>query len=257
MSVTTRKRQEVAEPSPPEPATLLNIIAAAASNPNVDVEKLARLIELQRGVTADEAARAYAAAMNLVQAEIQPVVRDAENAHTRSLYAKLETIDRAIRPIYTKHGFSLSFSQVEPLTPGMIRLECTCTHAQGHSKTYHREAPPDITGPGGKANKTALHGMGSTDTFLRRYLACGVFNVVLRDGDDDGVAGSVAYITESEAVEIEKLLASTKASLAGFLEYMGADSVRAIFASDRTKAMQALLAKSRQLAKAQQGDAAP
>ena len=38
---------------------------------------------------------------------------DSGNPQTRSKYASLAAIDRALRPIYTKHGFSVTFDTGE------------------------------------------------------------------------------------------------------------------------------------------------
>jgi len=42
-------------------------------------------------------------------------------------------------------------------------------------------APPDSTG--GKSNVQAV---GSTNSFLRRYIVCNIFNIVVVGDDDDG-----------------------------------------------------------------------
>jgi len=125
--------------------------------------------------------------MAAVQFEMRPVIRDAHNEQTRSDYATLARIATAIAPIYSKHGFSLEFN-TEPSERADICVVCECSHNQGHSKWYRLPGGLDTAGAQGKVNKTPMHGLGSSLSYLRRYLTCFIFNVALTD-DDDGNAG--------------------------------------------------------------------
>ena len=69
---------------------------------------------MARQVKADEAKEAFQAAMAQAQAEMPSVVKDRENSHLKSKYAQLEAIDDAIRPVYTRHGFSLMLASAPP-----------------------------------------------------------------------------------------------------------------------------------------------
>ncbi len=163
----------------------LNMIERLASNPRADVKKLESLLEMRERNRAIEARLQFNKAMRDCQAEIMPVVRDAENAHTKSRYAKLEKIDKMIRPIYTKHGFSLTFNS-KSLDNKQVRVFCTCMHDDGHFQEYELDGALDTAGSKGNSNKTDLQGLGSTVSYLRRYLTCMIFNVVLTNEDDDG-----------------------------------------------------------------------
>ena len=197
-----------------DPDALLGMVERIALDPHVDVEKLERVMALYER-------KLYAEAMNQAQAEIQPVARTTENTITHSWYAKLEAVDAAIRPIYLRHGFSLSYNTVPALVTGNVRMECRCWHTGGHSELFHREAGPDTAGPRGTPTKTVLHGIGSTETFLRRYLACGIFNVVFKDLDDDGNGGP---ITKEQVAEILEKMKEAKAG-PKFLKYLRLPSV--------------------------------
>src|ERR1700761_8151430 len=86
------------------------MILEAARDPQVDAAKLTALWELAKSIEARDAENAFNRSMMAAQAEMKPILKDSENEQTHSKYAKLEKIDRAIRPIYTKHGFALSFN---------------------------------------------------------------------------------------------------------------------------------------------------
>lgn len=171
--------------------TLLTFIATAARDPSVDIAKFETLLRMQREILADDAKLAFNRALSQVQAETAPVLRDAENKQTNSRYAKLEAIDGMVRPIYARHGFSLSFNS-EPLPDNNIRISCDVAHDAGHTRTYNLEAGLDVAGAQGKVNKTSLHGLGSTVSYLRRYLTAMIFNIVFSNEDDDGNRGGNA-----------------------------------------------------------------
>jgi hypothetical protein len=177
------------------------------------------MLAFQERLMARQAEIDFNEAMNRCQEEIQPVARETENKVTNSFYAKLEAVDAAIRPIYLKYGFSLSDDTVAPLVPGNIRVECRVARG-GHVERFYREAPPDTLGPKGSPTKTTLHGGASTETFLRRYLRCGVFNVVFRDMDNDGNGA----LSQDQVDYIIELMAKAKVG-PKFLQFMKAQSV--------------------------------
>jgi len=123
--------------------------------------------------------------MAAVQTEMMPIVRDSVNPHSKSRYARLETIDREMRPIYTGHGFSVRYGSAPSPREGWLRITCVVSHVGGFSETNYLDAPPDDAGTKGIVNKTAVQGIGSVVSYLRRYLLLMVFNIVLADGDDD------------------------------------------------------------------------
>lgn len=214
-----------------EPQSLLNFVARALVDPAIDVNKLEMLLRMQREIVAEEARVAFAVAMNAAQGEIQAVARNAINPETRSKYATLEAVDQAIRPVTHKHGFSLQFSEADNDSPEK-RIECVVTHTAGHAKTFHLAAMSDTVGPQGKPNKTQVQGVGSTVSYLRRYLTCMIFNVALRD-DNDGnrvrkteETGELAGRTQAD--ELYRLLAATKSDERKFLDHMGLNDARSL-----------------------------
>ena len=217
-----------AAPAPIEPQSLVSRVMELASSPDVNPEMFDRLVAWQERAEARHAEIAFNVAMNAAQAEIQPVARTAENTQTRSFYAKLEAVDAAIRPIYLRHGFSLSYNTVAPLIAANIRVECRCAHSAGHAERFYREAPADTLGPKGSAVKTVLHGGGSTETFLKRYLACGIFNVVFRNQDDDGVRGGQRFITPDQCVELLDMMKEAGRQESTFLDRAFGGAVHSI-----------------------------
>ena len=182
-----------------QPVSMMNMIALAASDPNTDVAKLQALMAMQQQIVAEEARLQFNKALAAAQAEMVAVTRDAVNDHTRSRYARLETIDAKVRPIYTKHGFALSFNS-EPIDGG-CKITCEASHAGGHTKPFQIEGALDAVGAQGKANKTAIQALGSTTSYLRRYLTLMIFNITLTNEDDDATAGRHAVTRDEGRID--------------------------------------------------------
>jgi uncharacterized protein (DUF2267 family) len=142
---------------------------------------------MQKEVEHDQARKAFNRAMAAAQAEMLPIVRDAKNSHLNNRYAKLETIDAGIRPVYTRHGFSVRYGSAPSPHEGWMRITCTVAHDSGYFEENYLDAPVSMTGSQGrKMAVTAVQAIGSTVTYLRRYLLGMVWNAVLADDDDDG-----------------------------------------------------------------------
>ena len=165
--------------------TLLTAIAAAASNPAADIDKMERLFAMHEQMVKREAEAAFNAALARAQALMIPVVNNAVNTQTSSKYARLAAINKAITPIYTAEGFGISFDTGDSPKPAHIRVLATLSHQNGHSRQYHIDLPPDDVGAKGNVNKTQVHATGSTNSYGRRYLVCMIFNVTTED-DTDG-----------------------------------------------------------------------
>jgi hypothetical protein len=183
------------------------------------------------------------------------VVRDAVNDQTRSRYAKLETISEKMDPVIQAHGFSLSFGTADCPLPNHYRVTCKVRHNAGYSELHHADVPADMLGMKGNQNKTATHAYGSTLSYGRRYLKTLIFDVVIKDQDDDGRrAGSGTFITADQVKTVRQGLVETKADEAAFLQYLGADSIETIPGAKWQGVVQALNAKRRALANTKKAD---
>lgn len=173
----------------PEPLNPLMLMQQAIDR-GVDPAALKQLVDLQEQWRAARAKEAFSAAMNAVQIEMPCVVRDATNSKTNTPYIRLETLTHRAKPIYTAHGFSLSFSETESRRENWHRVTCTVRHIAGHSEQHWIELPTDGIGPQGKpiGGMNAVQGAVSTGTYGQRVLTCRVFNITIADTDLDGAA---------------------------------------------------------------------
>ncbi|WP_414608604.1 ERF family protein [Stenotrophomonas pavanii] len=157
--------------------------------PDQGVERLERMWEMHKEMQDRDAARAYADAMKACQKEMPAIQKRGKNKQTNSRYALLEDINRLITPIYTRHGFSLSFGTDRSELADHVGIVCDVMHDGGYSKTYTYDAPIDNVGIKGEKNKTTTHGRGSAISYGRRYLVMMIFNLTIGDDDDGNAAG--------------------------------------------------------------------
>lgn len=223
------KKKAVAKVSAPVPTANLNdMVMALLARPEVStelVDRAERLLNLHRQ-------QVYAEAMVACQAEMEPVFRDKPNKQTSSRYASFEALDRAARPIYAKHGFSLSFGTADCPYPERIRVTVDVVHVSGMVKHDFLDMPVVTKGPKGNDLMTSTHATMSSLSYAKRGLETMVFNIVTTDDrvhDDDGNrAGGTLYISAEDVASLKAELDSFGADHAQFLDYIGADSFEGI-----------------------------
>lgn len=184
--------------------SLIEVISRAASDPSIDIDKLERLMAMHERMTAKQAEAAFSDAMSLAQTEMRPISADAENPQTHSNYASYGQLDKALRPIYTKHGFSLSFSDGETAKPDHVRVLAVVRHKGGHKETHWKDMPADGKGAKGGDVMTKTHAAGAAQTYGMRYLLKGIFNVAIGEDDKDGNE-TEETISEQQAADLGAL----------------------------------------------------
>ena len=226
------KSQAIA-PQETQAASLLSVIERAASNPDVDIAKMERLLAMHERAKAQQAEQQFAEAMNRAQSRMERIAHDSNNPQTRSRYTSYAGLDRALRPIYTGEGFSVSFDTGPSATTDVLELLCYVTHAAGHTRTYRLPMPADGKGAKGGDVMTKTHATGAAMTYGRRYLLGSVFNVAFGADDNDGNRPrpkATAAPTGDEFAEDEKALLAcgTLAELATVWNAMSKDAHAAL-----------------------------
>jgi hypothetical protein len=263
-----RKRSAEPMPAPPSdsPSTVMTLIERVALDPCADVEKLERLAAMYEHLKAREAELAFNAAKGRILKKLagikivknRPVLRENVNGKSQNgpleafKYAPLEEIDKHLRPLLAEEEMDLSYSD-EPCEGGILIRGRLKHLPSGHYEDSFMPAPPDTTG-----GKSSVQAVGSTNSFLRRYIACNIFNIVVVGDDDDGNGGT---IDETQTKTIVELIKKAKVG-PKFLKYMKAQSVEeagsleaavaTIAARDYRKAASTL---EEQIAKAEAGHA--
>lgn len=198
----------IAEIPQTQEGQMINMIERLALNPDVDVEKLERMVALQMTMLDRQSEQQYTQAMVRVQQNLRGVTRDKHNPQTHSNYPSLEAMKKAVVPAYTAEGFAMSYGEGESPKPEHVRVICKVMHSGGHSENFFYDCPIDDKGIQGKTNKTATHGKASAVSYGERYILKLIFNVTIQDEDDDGNAAGqpVERITEEQALTIHARL---------------------------------------------------
>lgn len=222
-------------------APVLEIISRAASDPSVDIDKLERLMEMHERILLRDAEVAFNRAMTSSQTTMKRIAADANNPQTRSKYASYGRLDQVLRPIYTEHGFSLSFNTGDSATDGYVRVTCDVAHCDGYSKHFKIDMPADGKGAKGGDVMTKTHATGAAMSYGMRYLLKMIFNVAVGEDDNDGNE-VVAVITASQAADLMAKIEEVGADQAKFLKYYGAETLES-FPANKLKAAHAGLEK--------------
>lgn len=214
------------EPRPDESSAIIQVIERAALNPNVDIDKMERLLQMQERIMERNAKTAYAAALAQVQPAL-PVVdrkgvisvpaKDGKSGH-ETPYAKWEDINDAIRPVLAAHGFALSFR----IGKDADRVVVTgiLSHREGHSEETTLSLPMDTTG-----SKNNVQAIGSSVSYGKRYTAGALLNFTTRGEDNDGADFPGDWISEDQVDDLVALMDEVKANRDKFLNYLRVDTL--------------------------------
>lgn len=182
--------------------SMLATISRLALDPRCDMEKLERLMALQERMEAKTALEAFNSAFAEMQCEMPSVEKRTENTHTKKMYADLDDINYAVRPVMAKFGFGVSFKIVNHEKG--VSITGILMHKAGHREETTMLLPLDIG-----AGRSAVQSVGSTTTYGKRYVMCALLNITSGDdNDNDGNAEPQPdpLITSSQAAQLSALL---------------------------------------------------
>ena len=249
MSALELSREERTLPEAVAPkATQLTPIQMAYQllNAGHDLAAVKEMIEFGKTLEADAAEKAFNEAMAAAQRDMSVVATNMNNTQTKSRYADYAQLDKALRPIYTKHGFALSFNDGEGAPQDWVRIVCHVTNS-GHTRTYHKDMPADGKGAKGGDVMTKTHAVGAAQSYAMRYLLRMIFNVAVGEADTDGNM-PVETITDEQADDLQAIIediggAEHKKLKAEFLEWAKVSSLSQIPAKHFRKAVSVLQAR--------------
>jgi len=180
-------------------ATILSVIQRAAADPQCDIEKMERLLQMHERMQARQAEAAFNAAMAHMQNAL-PSIAERGKGHGTVRYATFEDINEVCKPIMERHGFALSF-RVRTVQGGM-EVVGVLMHEAGHREETTMTLPLDTSG-----SKNAVQALGSSVSYGKRYVMSALLNITTRGEDDDGQAAvPVAVITPIQAKALGALL---------------------------------------------------
>lgn len=218
-----------AELAAPQMKTPMQMIEKVLETGN-GIEQLDKLYALQERYEANEAKKAYVAAMNEFKADPPSLYKDKTVKAGSATYShvSLELATHIIGQALVKHGLSHRW-ETQYGDDGGVEVSCIITHELGHSERSTLRAPADNSG-----SKNSVQAIGSTVTYLQRYTLLAITGLAVKGQDDDGLATS--EITDEEYQEISELLEEAGSNVQKFCEHFKITSVNKLLGADYRKA---------------------
>lgn len=164
-------------------ATTPDQLLAMAVNQDLDVDKLEKLLAMKERWDKEQAKKDFVSALSRFQEECPELRRNKDVKFKNDgpviySYAPLADIDRQIKPLLKKHGFTKRWRIFD--VAGKTKVVCILTHCNGHTEETEMEGDSDMSG-----QKSALQGKGATITFMQRYTLIGALGLTTADADID------------------------------------------------------------------------
>lgn len=248
-ALAPQQAQPVARAS--EAGSIIDMIDRAARDETVNIDKMRELLAMRKEIKAQEAEEAFRDALSLAQGEMTPVI--ATSKGDKSKYASYAALDNMLRPIYTRHGFSISFNTEPTTSPDMVRVTCE-VGCKGHKQKYQVDMPADGKGAKGNDVMTRTHATGSAMTYGKRYLLGMIFNIAVARDDDGALAGAKhkEAISDDAAEKMREtvlaLVTEMKMDIDKFLIWAKAPSISDIPGADLPDVIANLQERKRKLA---------
>jgi ERF superfamily len=155
-------------------------MAMRAMQAGMSVADMRGMLELQKDWEANEARKAYVAAMSEFKKNPPEIFKRKEVAFgdTRYSHATIGDVTSLTVEGLAKHGFSHRWDTKQ--ADGRIVVSCILTHNLGHSESTMLEASPDSSG-----KKNAIQQVASTVTYLQRYTLLAACGLATKDMEDD------------------------------------------------------------------------
>lgn len=234
--------------------TPMDMLDRAVSS-GASIETLEKLMALQERWEANQARKAFDAALAAAKAEIPVIIKNRlvdftgkTGVRTHYRHEDLGEIARTVDPILAKHGLSYRFRTQSPVGEP-VTVTCIVSHRDGHSEENTLVGPRDESG-----NKNAIQSIGSTITFLQRYTLKAALGLAAAQDDDGGKSAAspddLATITEEQAATIRQLIEDTDTDIEKFCQLVRVEAIPEILAKNYDKIVSNLERKKREMARA-------
>ncbi len=210
----------------------------AAVTGGADLDKLEKLLEIQIKWEANEAKKAYHAAMSDFKSVPIEIEKDKKVGYSTSKgnvaysHATLANVVRVITKELSKHGLSASWRTNQDQY--RICVTCKITHVLGHSEETTLCASADDSG-----SKNSIQAIGSTVTYLERYTLLAATGLATSDQDDDAKSNDI-LLGDKELHAIRDILISKDLTEANLVKYLGVEKLEDVKITDYMKALTAI-----------------
>lgn len=227
------RAQAPLEMEPMTPMVMLDRAVASGAS----VEVLEKLMGLQERFEANNARKAFDAAISRAKAKLPVIFKGNEKTGAGGTYRyeDLAAIARAIDPILAAEGLSYRFRTE---SNGVVKVTCIISHRDGHSEENALSSAPDTSG-----SKNAIQAIGSAVTYLQRYSLKAALGLAASKDDDSSFVDENAKITPEQRDELIALADEIGIDKAAYCKHFGIPSLADIPAGSFGKAKTAMLAK--------------
>lgn len=181
----------------------------ALTTPNMDMQVMKDMLAMQREVMAQQAVIDFNNDFSIMTAQI-PVIAHTKKSYSTT-YAPLEDIDKVIRPILSKNGFSVSFKNDQEGLE-IVTVYCQLRHKCGHMIENSVTLPTEAATKG--MNKQQA--IGSALSYAKRYALCGILNITTTaDDDNNGFAVNAKIESKKKPISDEDLTKGIQAINSG------------------------------------------
>lgn len=219
-NLTTTNGNQVAAQPQSASNEMAMMIMNMASNPDVDTDKLEKLMDLYERDADRQAKIAFNKDFTSMQSEITTVSKS-KTGH-KWKYATLEDIVDIVRPTLQEFGFAISF---DINTAEKVIVTCNLMHREGHSISTTITLMPD------KVSQNVVQAIGSSVSYGKRYTLMSLLNIATRDDDDaqSAATNDKRFITSAQSRTLEtkydKLPDDRKAKFDKWLADNGCQSI--------------------------------
>lgn len=242
MSAVAKQEAREVQVAPERTGNQIMPLIAQAVRDGAPMDMIRELRQMMKEEAQEQAEAEFNKAMRAAQEEMGPVAANQNNTQTRSKYADYYALDKALRPIYTRHGFSVSFNQGDDAPDGHIKVVAYVSHEAGHTRTYRADMPADGKGAKGGDVMTKTHAAGAAMSYGMRYLLKMIFNVAVGEDDRDGNAPSepVEKITPEQRDQIIALISEARTTTENWCRVAKVEAVPDLPAKDFERAVNGL-----------------
>jgi len=184
----------------------LDVIKEVVANPDVPVDKLKAIMDMQFLLEDRQSEREFDAALIKAQADVETLKWDKVNPEKNSRNVSYPKIDKMLRPVRMKHGFTQSWDTEAGQTPEMVMLCCDVIHVGGFKRRYRTPMPIDGQGPKGGGVMTKSQAVNSGTSYGMRNLAKMIWNIpMLVDKEDVDGNDPQEFITEKQVADMRAM----------------------------------------------------
>lgn len=178
----------------PQPSSLMTVIERLASNPNVDIDKIERLLLMQERWEMNLAKAEFREAMAEFKRNPPEIIKnriaDMRKADGTKLYsynyADLEMCTTAIIEGAAPHGITHAWFSSQDHEKNTLSISCVL------SRGIYSEPPVILTaGYDTSGGKNAIQAIASAKSYLEKYTLLGAFGMAAGMPDTDGNLGGL------------------------------------------------------------------